>query len=275
MRRFARTSAGVSIVVALLAAIRPAGAQQPAGPTASLSVNRPSVVAGDTLVVTLTTSPGSPGQRADLYVAVGLPGGGLAFITGTQGIQATPTTFAQGVVPSAGTTEVLRVAIPAGVNAGAYPFYAVYVRTETDPFIQANWVSNLASAAVTLVSSGGVGGNWTVTGTLNRLGCTSGTDGPDSATGTFVVTQSASTFNGSGPIRFGTSPITLQLTFSGSLSGNQLTATATIVTPQTYRGTASFTGSVSGDQISVQFSGRLTQGETCVYTGTLSGTIRR
>src|SRR3990172_9282423 len=99
-RRQSRVLLIVGSLVALLASGAPVGAQQPGGPTASLGVNQSSVTVGDTLVTTLTTAPGSPGVRAALYVAIGVPGAGLVFINSTRLIQAAVTPFSQGAVPS-------------------------------------------------------------------------------------------------------------------------------------------------------------------------------
>jgi uncharacterized protein GlcG (DUF336 family) len=121
----------------------------------SLSLNRPTFSAGDSLILTLINTNAVPGT-GDLYVIAQSSSGALYAFDGTQwhlffdGAHLVPAGLRAFRTNSAVTTSnelLLNVTLPSPLAPGVYTAYAVLVAPSGNPLDEANWRSNLAEAS--------------------------------------------------------------------------------------------------------------------------------
>jgi hypothetical protein len=115
-------------------------------------------------------------------------------------------------------------------------------------------------------------GNYTGSATVTQSSCqnpaNNGTT-PGFSSTVNIGSQTGSLFSGTGTFT-GTS--TVNLTFAGSATaGSDLMGSFTFASA-IGSGSGTFTGSLAGNAIAINFTGQLTSAETCVLTGSLSGT---
>ena len=121
----------------------------------SLSLNRPTFSAGDSLELTLINTNEIPGT-GDLYVIAQSSNGALYAFDGTQwrlffdGVHLVPAGLRAFRTNAAVTTSnelLLNVTLPSPLAPGVYTALAVLVAPGRDPLDGANWRSNLAEAS--------------------------------------------------------------------------------------------------------------------------------
>jgi hypothetical protein len=167
----------------------------PQAPSVSLALNQTQFQAGDTLQVTLNTTPGSD-DPWDVYVALILPGFSPLFMT-----YAPTLSFSLTPVPARPTTPlgeetitILALALPSGLPAGAWQWAAVLARPD---------LSKLSEIAVTTCvfndTSSDVGGSWRVRETI-RGNCR-GVSYPQTEEYTIDVVQTGSQLSVTFPAR--------------------------------------------------------------------------
>ncbi len=264
--------------------------------TLSLSVatNAPTVLPGDTTVVSIDVSnPGLP-STVDFYFGVLLPDADtiiffrdLAFSSGTASL-ANPATL-QPIVPG------VNLAAPFTFNQ---PTFFTYRWTGTEPggvytlFLAAVLPGALADNQVDQgdIVALGVGGlsflpdirgTYQGSGGLTQTNCQDPTEN-----GTFlfsstvsITSQTGAAFSGTGTLTTDVpgAVVTTELNLSGTVTG-----AGNVSGSFTYRflvngvfdssGDGTFGGQVTGNTLAVNFTGQARVGDTCRFTGSLSGT---
>ncbi len=266
------------------------------GQTLSLSVatNAPTVLPGDTTVVSIVVSnPGLP-STVDFYFGVLLPDADtivffrdLTFNSGT-GSLTNPATL-RPIVPG------VNLAAPFTFNQ---PTFFTYRWTGTEPegvytlFLAAVLPGALADNRVdpgdiVALGVGGLSFLPDIRGTYQGSGSETLTNCQDSSengtygfTGSVSITnQTGATFSGTaiwtatvgGFVLRTTASLTGTVTTAGDLSGS-FTYQFTVNGVFDSSGDGTFTGRVTGATLTVNFSGQDRVGDTCVFTGSFSGT---
>jgi hypothetical protein len=93
-----------------------------------------------------------PSLRADIYLAVVLPGPTLLFIRGDLGFTEALTPFVSNFPIGTNETTIVAGHLPASIAGVAVTLYAVLCRPGMSPADTANWLSNLASLNLELAT---------------------------------------------------------------------------------------------------------------------------
>jgi hypothetical protein len=123
--------------------------------TLGLFANATRVAPGGILRVDLATTNPAAGAVADLYAAVLVPGGGLAFRRADGTFSVEPAALVAGSMLAAGTARIVDLPVPSNLPAGTYTFLAAYVRAGTARDLAAlgrNLVSDLASVRIEIAA---------------------------------------------------------------------------------------------------------------------------
>lgn len=133
-------------------------------PRLTLTLNRAVVAPGQSLTVTLASEAGVPetGNLGDLYVGVRVPGNAIFLLTATGFVLAFDgaEVVSSGIRPlraattvASGAETIFSTPVGSSIPTGLYTFLAVLVKPGTTPTVEANWLSNLATASVTVAAS--------------------------------------------------------------------------------------------------------------------------
>ena len=114
-------------------------------------------------------------------------------------------------------------------------------------------------------------GNYTGSATVSQSSCRNPANNGSSGFSSTVNTgsQTGSLFTGTGTF---TGSSNVNLTFAGTATAGSDLMGSFAFASAVGSGSGTFTGSLAGNAITINFSGQLTSGETCSLAGSLSGT---
>lgn len=210
-------------------------------PSVGISLNQSQFETGDTMTVTLTTTPGTGNDQWNIYVGLVPPDNTLYFMTYEPSLS-----FSNAWVPAcppgpitAKTATILNLILPTGLPTGEWAWASVLAKPDFSEFSELSWVPFAITVPATQTGSGSVTGTWTgtwlssshgVSGTfsaniIEQNSILSGTIkvpfvGLDNATLTGSISENYITFG----------DITGIITFTGNVNGND--SSGTYVYPQ-------------------------------------------